>query len=377
MKSTLFFLMFLIGSIGNAQSNREIEVDPGPIRSYEEQLAEYGVGVSKEALLAALTHPDAEVRNLAAGKLAEDRIKEAIPALRKLLLADPSWRNQITFGVRLYWLGDDSGLMALRRSCTTAEPKYLRVDAARYLLDGGDLTCLDALEEILKGDDTTARSSALILVAWRKPSEIYRERFGKYFVRALSDSNLSIRRTVAFYMKNFGAEFSIPNLKQAMETTVDWESKIIFARELATLGDPGGIATLKIACEAAEPKSLRVTAAFDLARWDTLACQNALEQILRGDDPEAKIKALNFVGSSTGFEDFRSKVSAHFVRALQDKDPRVQKTAIFRIRKLGNDIAIPALEAALERETNESLRSYMAREITRLKAAKEAEVPKQ
>ncbi|NJL28542.1 MAG: HEAT repeat domain-containing protein [Thermoanaerobaculia bacterium] len=219
----LFLLMFLICTAGYAERDNEIEEISRPIRSYEEQLAEYGVGVSKEALLAALSHPDPEVRSLAAGKLAEDRIEEAIPALRQVLAAADSWPSKISIGSSLARLGDASGFASLRNACVAAEPTHLRVDAARSLLDRGDAGCFDTLVTILAGDDARTKRHALNLLPSYKNIVDFNSCREKYIIAALTDKDEYLRLRAIPAMQLLGAKIAIPALESAADReTNEW-----------------------------------------------------------------------------------------------------------------------------------------------------------
>ncbi|NJL28541.1 MAG: HEAT repeat domain-containing protein [Thermoanaerobaculia bacterium] len=205
------------------------------VRTYEEQLKEYKIGMTRAELLRALQHEKLEVRWLAAGKLSDDDAKEAIPDLKKALAADKGWMNKINIGVALAWLGDASGLAALRETCRSAEPKYLRIFAARYLIEKDDTTCFDALLEILTKTDIDAKVGALGLLPRYKATHDYQQKSSKYIVAALADKSGHVQKAAISAVGSLGNEIAIPALEAAANQESDEDMRAALHAEIARL----------------------------------------------------------------------------------------------------------------------------------------------
>jgi HEAT repeat protein len=83
-------------------------------------LAQYGVPLTKEGLLAALRSRDPEIRALDEEVLAYRRIKDAIPELFMLLITTYDPDERIRLADALAELGEEQGVETLRRYCDDA-----------------------------------------------------------------------------------------------------------------------------------------------------------------------------------------------------------------------------------------------------------------
>jgi hypothetical protein len=73
--------LLLVTICVNAQTIQQ-RVSSGRVPTNEGQLKKYGIGISREELIAVLTNPQAGVRALAASQLAIDKDEDAIPFIK-------------------------------------------------------------------------------------------------------------------------------------------------------------------------------------------------------------------------------------------------------------------------------------------------------
>ncbi|HUG97431.1 MAG TPA: HEAT repeat domain-containing protein, partial [Nitrososphaera sp.] len=138
----------------------------------EASLQQHNVALTQPALLAALRSTDAEVRWLAAQKLANDAARDAIPAIIEALDAEKVPRTKVNIASALAQLGDNRGTVALRDVCDDVRTRSsIRMLAAQYLLNVGDEHCLGSVVQILSSKpDADSQVQALsLLPRFRRP----------------------------------------------------------------------------------------------------------------------------------------------------------------------------------------------------------------
>ncbi len=145
------------------------------------------------------------------------------------------------------------------------------------------------------------------------------------------------------------------------------------AFDLAKLGDNAGREMLVSECHnTSEWGSTRVMAARYLSELREDSCVDSVLDILQSDsDPQdtiSKIEALElvptFIGHATGQDS--QEVLELVAKALDDPDLGVRLTASHMLVRLGDVPAIPKLQAALEREQDDTVYSAMLGDLKRL-----------
>jgi HEAT repeat protein len=130
------------------------QLEPGHVPSNEEQLNKYGIGLSRKELIAALSHPKAEVRGLAASQLALNKDKDAIPDIKDAASVESSDVVRINMYFDLAELGERTAVGWLER-----------VLAAHDLLLLKDKKCLpDVLSVAQSGSEEGDRAFALAII---------------------------------------------------------------------------------------------------------------------------------------------------------------------------------------------------------------------
>jgi HEAT repeat protein len=171
-----------------------------------------------------LKSPDAQVRYLAAEKLAEDGVQEAVPSIAEALSTEevPATRVNIAFALAL--LGDEKGVSSLKAACGDADvPGYLRIRAARYLLDLHNEDCMNAVLGMLDSNaDPDSQTQALsVLPSFQHVSQKDSQRIFDVVVRALEDPTPAVRITASVALGALGNPSALPYLQTAIANERD------------------------------------------------------------------------------------------------------------------------------------------------------------
>lgn len=189
-----------------------------------EKLKEHHIGLSEEELVSALRNPDGEIRSLAAVQLAGIKAYGAVPNIIDALGRETLPVTRINLAVALVWLGSDKGRDVLRASCNSpAEPSALRTQAALYLLDLGDGSCLNALVNILESDsESTVKIQTLSLMPrFKDVSEADSTKVRALCVRHLHDPTPAVRLAASNVLVAFKDKSAIPDLQRAITSERD------------------------------------------------------------------------------------------------------------------------------------------------------------
>lgn len=137
----------------------------GRLPSITEQLKKHGIELTETDLLAAIENKDGEVRWLAAQELAEMKDVGAIQAIENALSRESQPVSRVNIAYALALLNDREGITALQDTCSSSgTASWLRMRAARYLLDRGVEGCQEPLMGLLAGSDDEGRVQALSLL---------------------------------------------------------------------------------------------------------------------------------------------------------------------------------------------------------------------
>jgi HEAT repeat protein len=191
----------------------------GQAETIEQALQRHHVALTQKALVAALRNPDREVRTLAAQKLADDGAKDAIPSLIEALRAETVPLNRVNIATSLALLGDERGLATLKGICNDPGVSgYVRMDAARHVLDRHDDYCRDAvIRELQSGDDPDGLINAMHLTfRFARLSEDDSRRIFDLVVKALSDQTPGVRMAASNTLGRLGNVAAIPHLHEAL-----------------------------------------------------------------------------------------------------------------------------------------------------------------
>jgi HEAT repeat protein len=189
-----------------------------------ELLKQHHVDLTEAGLLGALQNPDAQVRFLAAARLAEVKAMDAIPAITEALTAEKVPETRINIAFALAQLGEETGVVELTSACVKPDlPDNLRLRAAGYLLDLKKSGCLATTLSMLKPDaDPGSRIQALSLV--QRYDHLSADDFRKsldLIVKALTDQTTAVRIYASLALGTFGDASAIPPLQNAIANEQD------------------------------------------------------------------------------------------------------------------------------------------------------------
>jgi HEAT repeat protein len=211
----------------------------GPPPTFTELLQQHHVALTKTGLLDALRSPEAEVRDLAAAKLAEDKTEDAIPAITQALAAEYVSGTKVNIAFALAQLGNEVGTSTLKETCHKSEINQgLRVRAALYMLDLKSNACLPDVLDLLQSqdeDDAGYRMEALSLVPrFKDVSKDDSQELLAITLRSLEDATPAVRMSASDALARLRDATAIPYLRSAiaaeqdevvraqMETALQW-----------------------------------------------------------------------------------------------------------------------------------------------------------
>jgi len=241
----VFFVSFLLttASIAGQQAP---EVSQAKLFTYGELLRQHNVALTESALTNALKSADADVRYLAAMKLAEDKASDAIPSIRQALEIEKAPRDRVNIALALGLLGDENGGTELKKVCRDKSfvPEF-RLYAVRYTLDlhsKDDTDCLTAAREISVSPTATVadRVAALSLLTQfgsLTPSEL--RKTSAVMQESLGDPEPTVRMAASNGLAGLGATSAVPFLASAIAKEKDENVRAVFKADLARLQGGG------------------------------------------------------------------------------------------------------------------------------------------
>lgn len=160
----------------------------------------------------------------AAQKLAQDQMREAIPAIVAALFNETVQGTQVNIAFALAQLGDKTGFESLNSTCHRANDEAgLRMRAAAYLLDLHNESCLDAVIDVAQSDfDFSSRTVAIsLLPQFRQVSEDDSQRIRNVVEEALLDKTAAVRLNASNALATLGTASTIPYLERAVTSEKD------------------------------------------------------------------------------------------------------------------------------------------------------------
>lgn len=241
---TLILSLVLIPST-SAQQAPEVQVGSVRLSRFGDLLREHHIELTENALLLALKNPNPDVRFLAAMKLAEDKVSDAVPAIREALSVEKVPRARVNIAVALGLLGDKSGHDELKKVCADGDfPSEFRLYAVRYMFDLGvekDEDCLHAAEETVQIVDSQNRTvgdrcSALALLP--RFQNLTAEESKKTFqivADRLHDPEATVRMEASRSLASLGNAAAIPYLEAAIASEHDENIRSVLESNLQKL----------------------------------------------------------------------------------------------------------------------------------------------
>jgi len=199
-------------------------------------------------------------------------------------------------------------------------------------------------------------------------------------IAALGSDNAEVRKYASrvlssHWPKNAASPIEVAMLRENVEF-----NRVSMAFDLTKLGDNAGREMLVSECHnTSEWRSTRMLAARYMSELREDSCVDSVLDVLQSDsDPQdtiSKTEALELVPSFIGHptvQDSR-RVLELVAGALDDPDLGVRLTASNMLVHLGDVSAIPRLQAALEREQDETVHGAMLGDLKRLEELRAAD----
>jgi len=222
-----FAMTFILGfAISPAAQTRTPGSSNGRLTTIDEALRSHHIELTRPALVKALRNEDAEVRSLAAQKLAEQNATETIPAILDSLTAETRPETRVNIAFSLAQLGETRGFNALQDTCRDPGMRPdLRVEAARYMhdLNHEDAICRSALVDMLQSPaDPDARAQAAsLLPRFQDLSPQESRKIFQGVLKALEAPEPTVRLAASHALSEIGDKSAISNLQKAVANEQD------------------------------------------------------------------------------------------------------------------------------------------------------------
>lgn len=239
--SSLIASVIAIAMLPSALAQQAPEIGSVRLSRYGDLLQQHGIELTQPSLLSALENPNADVRFLAAMKLAEDKEVGAIPAIKKALTVESIPRDRVNMAVALGLLGDQSGNDELKKICADSAviPEF-RLYAVRYMFDlhSQDGDCLRAAEQIAKSKDAKPgdRISALgLLPQFQNLTAGESHKVFELVLKCLEDPEPIVRMAASDALAGVGNPSAARYLEAAMAREQDESVRSTFQKDLKKL----------------------------------------------------------------------------------------------------------------------------------------------
>jgi HEAT repeat protein len=193
-------------------------------------------------------------------------------------------------------------------------------------------------------------------------------------LNALGNSDSSVRYLAAMKLAEDKTADAVPAIEQALAVEKVPRSQVNLALALALLGDQAGNTELKKICTDREvPSEFRLYAVqymFDLHVQKDEDCFKAAEDVIESKNTRLgdRVSALGLLSRFRGLTAEEARDVLRLVAvSLADPELVVRMAAGQSFAGLGDPSAIPYLEAAVKRESDESVRSVLKSALNKLR----------
>ncbi|HZW92393.1 MAG TPA: HEAT repeat domain-containing protein [Candidatus Eremiobacteraceae bacterium] len=210
------------GAIGQENPPTTIIKGGGGLASLTEQLKQHHVELTEAGLLKALRDTDAQVRYLAALRLAEVKDAAAVPAIEEALEAEKVPETRMNITIALVQLGDEKGIVELTSDCKDPElPGYFRARAMLYMLPRGSKVCFKAALDLLSTDPDSRAQVVSLLPQYLGPSKEESNEVLEATAKCLTDESPGVRIQAAYTLRTLANPSAIPLLRSAIAAEPD------------------------------------------------------------------------------------------------------------------------------------------------------------
>jgi HEAT repeat protein len=201
-------------------------------------LQDHHIALTKDALLAALHHPDSSVRSASALLLAVNGEKDAIPSILEALATETFPGARIHLAYAAAKLGGDEGVAALKSMCGDRSwSAVLRMSAAWAMLVAGREDCLSNVLDVIRfHDDGQATSQALNLLTCFKHAPVREMQEVRNLVRmSLRSTDPDVRMKASYVLRKWGDSSAMEDVRSALAVEHDETAREVLARDLKAL----------------------------------------------------------------------------------------------------------------------------------------------
>ena len=195
---------------------------------------------------------------------------------------------------------------------------------------------------------------------------------------ALRNPDAHVRYFAALTLAEGKETDAIPAIIGALKSEKVPETKTNIALALAEMGQEEGFATLRRTCDSQDvPASIRLYAVKYMLDLGNESCLGAIFDVLRSkSDSSTRLLALSlFTRFSHVSEADSKRIIEATVRALADPMPDVKMAASDTLVSLEATAAIPAVEDAIAKETEDSVRLRMQIDLQELQEKRQKKQP--
>jgi len=192
-------------------------------------------------------------------------------------------------------------------------------------------------------------------------------------LNALKNSDSSVRYLAAMKFAEDKTTDAVPSIEQALAVERVPRNQVNLAFALALLGDEAGNTELKKICTDRKfPSEFRLYAVqymFDLHVQKDEDCLKAAEEVIESKNTRLgdRVSALGLLSRFRGLTAEEARDVRRLVAvSLEDPEPVVRMAAGQAFAGLGDPSAIPSMEAAVKRESDESVRSVLESALKKL-----------
>jgi HEAT repeat protein len=210
--SGLCFLLFslcLIAGTGEAQAPP----------TFAQALRQSHIELTEPALIQALGSSEKGIRGLAAGELAELKIKTALPDIVRAAEWEKDPLTQVNIAAAAVWLGSEEGLEILTNICANpAATASVRTAAARNVFHEQNHACFPALVEIMRSaEEPEDRIGALSLASQIEArTEQETQTVLALALSALADQDIRVRLQACGSLRWIHDRRALPPLQKAI-----------------------------------------------------------------------------------------------------------------------------------------------------------------
>lgn len=192
-------------------------------------------------------------------------------------------------------------------------------------------------------------------------------------LEALQNRNSEVRWLAAQKLADEKATDAIPQIIEALNNEKSFKSELNIAYALAQLADGKGFTSLKTICgNQRSPYWGRLLAAEYMLELDNDGCLDEVLGLLQSDSTDStyRIKALSLLPRFSGISQENSdRILNIAIRFLTSTDIAVRIEATEILAQIGNKLAMPYLQDALNREQSKIVSSSMTEALKRLAKA--------